>query len=531
MLIIKKSISLCLLFFISTLCGAETSLSEDNSRELHTIPGFLRVSYDNNIHMPNHIANMGLLGFDYFADINHLIYAGFGGYGSVVGTQGGLFTVGIEGGMHHEFIPHWWGDIGLFVGGGGGKSSLTGGGLMLRPHAGVAYSFSRLRLGLFYSYIDFPNGEIHSQQIGANLDFPMDFAYLSPDDNSIGRTLFNLDLFKVPLNKYIDFEHNDFALFVQAYRQRAGTKNAAGYVQDETMGLVGAELDHYFTKAYFWWLKTSGAFHGQNNGYMDVLSGLGYRIALGKSNLALIPQFGLGAGGGGLVETGGGFLINPLLSLEWALTQKLSLRASSGYLWAVDGNFQAIPITGELIWHLDLATENVNPTQWINDRFSVLGWRFQLFNQTYFAPQRALNNVKSQIQLMGIQIDQLFTPWLFLSYQATGAYSGYNAGGYATGMIGPGIQSRFFFHQHIQLFSEVLIGAGGGGGLSLQGGSLIEPMVGARYAFTPMMGIQASVGQLKALRAELNTTTLQIGFTMRFDTLAHESNRNATFKS
>jgi len=506
-------------FVFITLAHAKVTSPQTHSNDLHNLPGFLRLSFDNNIHMPNSIANMGLLGFDYFADMNSYVYAGFGGYGSVTGTQGGLFTVGVEGGIHHELLSHWWGDAGFFVGGGGGKASLTGGGLMLRPHAGIAYAFPWARVGVFYSYINFPSGEIRSQQVGVNLDLPMNFSYLSPHDDLVGSTIFDLDSIHASLDHFIGFQRNDFALFVQAYQQRSGTRNAVGAIQDGTMGLVGAELDHYFTDRWFWWLKTSGAFSGIPNGYMDVLGGLGYHVALGSSRLALVPQLGVGAGGGGWVETGGGFLVNPLLGLEWAITPACSIRASSGYLWAPQGELEAVPITGELIWHLDIATESVHPIQMFADRLTILGWRFQMLNQTYFHPQRSFDHTVSAIQLIGIQVDQLFAPWFFMSYQAMGAYSGYHAGGYATGMIGPGIQSPMGLNRHVQLFGEVLIGAGGGGGLALSGGSIIEPLVGVRYAITPLIGVQASVGEIKALRDDLNTPVLNVGLTMRFDTL------------
>ena len=498
---------------------AESNPSTDQTPQtLHTLPGFFRLSFDNQIKMPNQIPAMGLLGLDYFADITPNIYAGFGGYGSLTGTQGGLFTLGIEGGVHREILPHWWADAGVFVGGGGGKSSLTGGGLMVRPHAGVAYQFPWARLGVFYSYIDFPSGFIQSQQVGLNLDLPVDLSYLAPHDSLAGSVV-QLDEIRASIDRFIGFQHNDFAIFLQAYQQRAGTKNIAGDIQDETMGLVGAELDHYFTDNMFWSLKTSGAFSGSHNGYMDVLGGLGYHLSLGASPFALVPQFGLGAGGGGMVETGGGFLVNPSLGFEWAATPAVSVRVSSGYLWAPEGELQAVPITGELIWHLDMATESLHPTQWLSDKGVIQGWRFQTFNQTYLHPQRTFDDTTSPIELIGIQIDQIFTPWFFFSYQATGAYSGYHAGGYATGMIGPGIQTPNLFHQPIQLFSSLFVGAGGGGGLALSGGALVLPMVGVRYTFTPLLGVQASAGELKAIRDDLNTPVFNIGITMRFDTL------------
>jgi len=500
---------------------------DHEQQELHTLPGFFRLSFDNQIQMPNQITDMGLAGFDYFANVTPNIYAGFGGYGSVTGTQGGLFTVGVEGGFQHELLPHWWSDIGFFIGGGGGKASLTGGGLMIRPHAGIAYDMTWAKLGVFYSYIDFPNGQIRSQQYGLNLDIPMSLSYLSPHDNLAGST-FDITQIRTKLNQYIGFQRNDFALYLQAYRQRSGTKNTAGSIQDQTMGLVGAELDHYFTdKRLFWWLKTSGAFSGIPNGYMDVVGGLGYQIPLGTSQLSLKPQFGLGAGGGGLVETGGGFLVNPLLGIEWAATPAFSFRVSSGYLWAPQGELSAVPLTGELICHLDMATKHWHPIPLSFNHYYIQGWRFQILNQTYTHPQRSLNSVTSPIELIGIQVDQLFTPWFYLSYQAAGAYSGFHAGGYATGMIGAGVQSKHMMNNRIQLFTTLFLGAGGGGGLALAGGALIEPLVGIRYAFTPLISAQASVGELKALRDNLNTPIVNLGLAMRFDTLNAKNRHKA----
>ncbi len=499
--------------------GYADAPKENPPQDLQSLSGFFRLSFDNNISMPNHIPKMGLLGFNYFADINKTVYAGFGGYGSATGTQGGLFTVGAAAGLHHEFFPHWWGDAGLFVGGGGGKSSLTGGGLMVRPNAGIAYDLNWARIGVNYSYIDFPNGEISSQQVAINIDFPVEFSFLTPHDDLIGTCIRNLRDIHVPMSKFLGFQRNDFSLLLQAYHQKSGTKNTEGLVQDNTINLVGAELDHYFSNNVFWWLKTSGAYAGIPNGYMDVLGGLGYRMPVGSTSLSVIPQFGLGAGGGGMVDTGGGFLVNPSLGLEWAMLPQLSLRVSSGYLWSPKGEMNAVPVTGQLIYHLDIANQNTHPTYLWPANYKLQGWRFQIFNQTYVHPQRAYFSLESSIQLIGVQIDQLFSPWFFLSYQAAGAYSGYHAGGYATGMIGPGLQSPSFFKERVQLFGEVLVGAGGGGGLALSGGSLIEPMIGARFAFTPYIGLQASYSQLIALKDHLNTPAINIGLTVRFDTL------------
>lgn len=484
---------------------------------LHKSSDFIRFNYDN-LSMPNGISNMGFLGMNYFADITPSLYGGIGAYGSVTGTQGGLFTLGVAGGYHHQFLPNWWGDLNMFVGGGGGKSSMVGGGLMLRPSIGIAYAFPWARLGVHYSYIDFPDGSIHSKQFGLDLDLPTDFYYLNPrDDWSCHMP--KLSDFKLPLGKYLGFQRNDFAILLQSYYQKPGTKNTEGAVQDGTVHLVGAELDHYISDRTFWWVKAGGAFSGIPNGYMDILGGLGYHWRLGASPIALVPQLGMGAGGGGKVDTGGGLMINPQLGVELALSRSFSFRLSSGYLWAPSGQFKVVPVTGELLYHLNFATANDKPATLLSTDYSIQGWRIQVFNQTYWHVQRTFTSTTSAINLIGVQFDQLFNPYFFLSYQGAFAYSGYHAGGYATGMIGPGLQTRAFLQDRLRLFGEILVGAGGGGSLALSGGSLIEPVVGLHYAFTPVIGLAASYSQVKALKDSLNTPVLNLGLVLRFDTV------------
>lgn len=65
--------------------------------------------------------NMGLLGFNYYADLTPHIYAGADIYGSAIGNQGGLFVLSMGGGLHYPLISHLWGDAGFDFGAGGGR--------------------------------------------------------------------------------------------------------------------------------------------------------------------------------------------------------------------------------------------------------------------------------------------------------------------------------------------------------------------------------------------------------------------------
>ncbi len=516
----KKVICLLAILMSGSGFATNTVYSSSNSQKLYLQeqPGFFRFSYDD-VKMPQGIQNMGLLGLNYSMNITPQFYAGIGGFGSIAGTQGGLFVLGANAGFRHELIPRWWGDVGIFAGGGGGRASLVGGGLMVRPSIGIEYSWDWARLGLHYSYIDFPSGKISSSQVGLDLDIPWDFYYVqaTPLPNS---SVFNFNSIFLSNGKFLDFQRNDFALLLQAYNQQKGTKNVLGNVQDDTIGLIGAELDHYFREHVFWYFKAAGAFSGNPNGYMDVLGGFGYHLPLKSLPIAFVPQLGLGAGGGGNTQTGGGVLIQPQIGLELPLSTNFATRLSGGYIWSPKGNLRAATVTGEIIYHLNVATASDTPNENLfSSYFSVKNWRLQLFNQTYLHPERASIPTRSAIQLIAFQIDQLFSPHFFMGYQAASAYSGTHAGGYATGMIGPGLQTSELCHHHLQFFTELFIGAGGGGNLALGGGALIEPIVGLHYAFTPAIGLQTSLGQLKALHNNLNTPVFNLGFTLKFGML------------
>ena len=74
-------------------------------------------------------------------------------------------------GLERQLFDNFIFDAGGYVGAGGG-----GGGarrrLMIRPHFGLKYDFIWSKLGLNYTYVDFPNGNISSDAIALSLDIP-----------------------------------------------------------------------------------------------------------------------------------------------------------------------------------------------------------------------------------------------------------------------------------------------------------------------------------------------------------------------
>ena len=123
---------------------------------------------------------IGLLGVSYIAELAPGWWLGPAIYGAAGGDRGGLFTWGVEGQRRWRPAPRWQLGAGLYVGGGGGAGAPVGGGLMLRPHADLLRDFGGWSAGISASQVRFPNGSIHSTQLGLLVAVNDTFAYLAP---------------------------------------------------------------------------------------------------------------------------------------------------------------------------------------------------------------------------------------------------------------------------------------------------------------------------------------------------------------
>src|SRR3990167_5836182 len=174
-----------------------------------TQPGFFRTSFEA-VAMPQDSPRMGFLSMNYFTEISPWLYGGVGSYEAVSGNQGGFFTLGLGGGVHTPVVNHMQADLGFYAGGGGRQSSLVGGGLMLKPYLGLSYLWRSTRFGLFYSYVNFSDGSIHSSQVGVSIDFLNQFDYF--DSKYKNKTFSDLKEIIFPKDNYLVWQREDFSI-------------------------------------------------------------------------------------------------------------------------------------------------------------------------------------------------------------------------------------------------------------------------------------------------------------------------------
>ena len=470
----------------------------------------LRFTFEE-IDMPDAGEQMGLYSIGAYDQLNPWLYGGITLYGSATGRRGGFFTGGYALGVERQLFDNFVIDAGGYVGAGGGGAAAQGGGLMIRPHIGLKYDFRWSELGLNYTYVDFPNGDISSDAIALSLDIPFSSPTLNWEDD--GLTV--ADYFGADWNN-VSRHRSHLAARVRSYSPDKGSKTTSGGSLNDSLGLVGVEYSYFLDKNWFTTFETAGAVSGGVGGYAELLAGIGYRLPLTKDDrLALLPSFTIGGAGGGAVETGGGFVTRSNLGLEYRLFPDLSLILDTGYLAAPDGNFDTSYLGFNLAYVMEtFAQDQKGAPLTETDLIQTTKWRFRPAHQWYFDAQRKRGSSRD-MQLMGGKIDWMGGDWWYLTGQGLSAYEG-GAGGYSEGHWGVGIIGPSWIN--FRLYGEMLIGAGGGGGVDSGSALLYKPSVGLEYDLNKDFSLQTGIGKVISKEGNLDANTLDVSLVWRFGT-------------
>ncbi len=470
----------------------------------------LRFSFEE-IDMPDAGENMGLYSIGAYDRFNPWLYGGITLYGAATGSRGGFFTGGYTLGVERRLNDNWNIDAGGYLGAGGGDAAAQGGGLMIRPHIGLKYDFSWSSLGLNYSYIDFPNGNISSNAIALSLDIPFSSPTLNwEDDGLTAADYFGVDLSNVSRHR------SHLAARVRSYYPASGSKNTSGGSFNDSLGLVGVDYSYFLDKNWFATFETSGAVSGGVGGYAELLAGIGYRLPLTKNDrLALLPALTIGGAGGGAVETGGGFVTRANLGMEYRLSPDLSMIMDGGYLTAPDGKFDTPYVGLNLAYVMEtFAQDQRGASLTETDLIQTIKWRFRPTHQSYFDAQRKGSSSRD-MQLLGGKIDWMGGDWWYLTGQGFSAYEG-GAGGYSEGHWGVGVLGPSW--KNFQLYGEMLIGAGGGGGVDSGSALLYKPSIGLDYNLNDNFSLQTAIGKVISKEGNLDSNTLDVSLVWRFGT-------------
>ncbi len=471
----------------------------------------LRFSFEE-IHMPDAGEIMGLYSIGAYDRLNPWLYGGITLYGAATGRRGGFFTGGYTLGLEHHLTDNIIIDAGGYLGAGGGGAAPQGGGLMVRPHVGLKFDLSWSTLGLNYSYVDFPNGDISSDAMALSLDIPFNSPIFSWENNGLTEA----DYFGAELSN-VSRHRSHLAARIRTYYPSSDSKTTSGGSFDDSLGLVGVDYSYFLDENWFATFETAGAVSGGVGGYAELLGGIGYRLPLTKDNrLALLPALTIGGAGGGAVETGGGFVARANLGLEYQLFPDLNIIIDGGYLTAPDGLFETSYVGFNLTYVMETFAKDQKGTPLRKtDLLQSNKWRFRPAHQLYFDAQRKDRSSRDML-LLGGKVDLMVGDRWYLTGQGLSAYEG-GAGGYSEGHWGIGILGPSW--KNWRLYGEMLIGAGGGGGVDSGSALLYKPSIGLEYNLNNDFSLQTGIGKVISKEGNLDANTLDLSLVWRFGTL------------
>jgi hypothetical protein len=471
---------------------------------------------------------MSLAGLHYLIDFSPHLYAGAGGYGAVGGSHGGFFAGGLEAGIRQVLVQDLFAEAGIFVGAGGGGAAPQGGGLMLRPHAGLWYDLRSVRTGVQYAQIYFPNGKISCGQLALSLDIP--FETLLVHYGYQGDLPMILDRASRITGKPVGFSRDYAGPFYQVYVPSAHVTNTDGETKTGTFGTIGIEFGRYYDRQSYGFIAAAGAMEGHSSGFAELFLGTGYQWRVysfedgGRGSLFIDWRIAGGAAGGGRVDTGGGLVLKTSMGLRALFHSEFTAGVSGGYVRAPAGSFSAAAMTFDLTYLADFASfDRRAAAATPADSLYLSSWQVGLAQQTYLThdPRVRKSPDNTPVSLMGFRLHRELSRSLFVTGQALAAYDG-SAGGYAVGLLGLRLLSSPVLTQQIRLFLEASAGGAGGGGIPVGGGGVVQGMAGVMLDIGRSFSLEASYGKIRAIQGELDSSLFEVGMAYRFSTLCRK---------
>jgi hypothetical protein len=441
------------------------------------------------------------------------LYAGVGGEAAVTGTTGGLFLGGATVGWLEEIYPGWNLDFGLLAGAGGGGSD-TGSGFVLRPHAAVEKVIGMTAIRLELVHLDFVNGEIEDTHLALGLSLPGEILQAAsgrPPDF-------------VPPSE-LHWRRIRITPTLTRIFPASGAKKTDGTPQEEDLDLAGAEVDYFIGDTLYLPVEINAAVGGDAGGFLTAMGGLGASWPIGLPGLTLDGKLLVGAGGGGDVDSGGGFLWGGQAGLAWAFLRDVSVQVLGGYLDAPDGDFEGTTLSAGLSWTpvaaelaYDYPRENLERQGLPGSAARLDPMRVQLMNKTYL-PESSAHKVNGgelddAINLLGLGIQrpiEIFHQDCAVTAAAFGAWDG-GVGGYAEGLLGLQYELAPFknarFHT-VTLRGE--IGAGGGGDVDVGPGLIYALSAGWRFQYSRDLALSLDVGSVEADTGSFHASAFTLG--------------------
>lgn len=467
--------------------------------------GFAQIDFLS-IKMPDvNEPNMDFTGLHYNLKLNDWSYAGLGFYGAVGGIRGGFFTLGLNAGIQYNITDKLFLDSGFHFGGGGGASAPDGGGAFILPHFNLGYNFKYFSLTAGWSYINFfDGGTINNHQYYAVLQIPLNFNY--SDSKAKERSYSFEDL------KNSDWNTKSSRVSLMVHLNNLSVKGDSQFstgesIKGRTIRLAGFEFISFLNKNWLFFVRADGAFNGIPAGYMDIFLGGGYHLSMNKNRTNIQAKFGVGAGGGGGVDTKGGFLIYPDISLEQKLFDNFYATINKGFLMSPDSHFLSSTLGFGLKYYVD--KEGISSDFKATKSFKFKGVQ-TIIKQDWYIDASRNGGFDQDMHQISLQINVFLNKYIYAAGQTSFANFG-DAGAYAEGIVGLGAESNKFLNNTVSIYGQLLGGAAGGGGISTGQGLIVKPSFGVDVKLLNNLSLRGGLGYVKARGGQLSSVFANFG--------------------
>jgi hypothetical protein len=441
---------------------------------------------------------LGLVGTSYLVDVGQGLSFGPAIFGAASGERGGLFTIGAELAWRQRLFGPIRAEAGIYLGGGGGGAVPVRDGLMLRPHLDLLYDLGPINLGLSWSRVRFPGTAIDSSQVGLVLSTNTAFSYLP-------RGRMNVPLAAIG-RPGAGFDRLQGVIGV--YQPRGGNNRVGGGDLPDSIGYVGVRAERAFNGIAYWGMEANAGTQSGVTGYAEYLATVGVEAGIGDQTFTVGSRLALGMGGGGDIDTGGGLLTKASVYGAMRLSRELAATVELGVTNAPQGEFKAVHAAASLMWIFDDAGNVFSPSRTTRSEFATGVERIDAARRD--GSVRPLSAVV-------LKASRFLDRNVYVTGEARSAFDG-GAGGFSAGLFGVGWQQSFggsgWPTWHLGL--EALLGAGGGGGVDVRGGALVQPKAYIGVDLGPSSALRVSAGQLRAQRGRLDSTTVDVSLVFSF---------------
>jgi hypothetical protein len=300
------------------------------------------------------------------------------------------------------------------------------------------------------------------------------------------------------------------AATVTQVRPSNATHVSTGLPLTQTIGLVGMRAEHSVGGPFWFGIEAAGAAKGGVAGYAEVLGTSGFHWPVAH-RVTLDLRASAGAGGGGDIDTGGGFLLKAAAGATLRLTDTLGVSLESGVSHAPYGHFDTHQVSVALDWVLDPPRKPAGIGWESPPDAEATRTEFATGAEAYRAARK--DGSTERLDAVVLQVNRFVMPNLYVSGQAHSAFGG-GAGAYSVGLFGLGTQ--WALGHGLRVGGEALAGAAGGGGVDTGGGAIVQARGYLDVALGETVSLRVGAGKVKSLHGGLDAPLVDAALVFRF---------------